>query len=947
MNQEEFIRQVLAVKTPARLQKLLTAHCDQFNPPVANALKERVDEVNRADPRQALELAEVGLRAAEICSNVNAQAWMMWARAHAQMQLEDYQAGLASCDAALQILQYSGDAHTAAQVQVSRLFALVNLGQEEHVVQLVNSIRSTLEQYDDQHTLARLDMNVGIAYDNTDRHRQALRCFESAAERFEILQKPLEVLRARINSAIALENLDLYDDAIAVYTEIRPALVMLDKPMVLARNDFNMAVLHFWLGDYARALDEFGTARRVFSELDVPAEMDQVDLYRAMLYLELNLFTDVIDVCSKVERRAQERGIVRDVVLAKRLAALARGYRRWPGDWHAAIALFGEARALVAARDTSLQQAQIDLDIALLWLESELPAQALSLAQRAVSSFSEQGLLVKQARAYIVCGRCLLNLGRPAGAKERFHTALAIVDNLSLIHLAFHCHHGLGQIAEALHDHAVARQYYDLAIDSIERLRERILVDDFRASFLKDKLQVYADAAHLCLKDGDVDSAFGYVERAKARVLLDLIAASTPSIPHAESEATAAIGQRLREIERRWNGLHRRQLPDPRELQDGERVVDAGKVSPELQSNLINLERQMVILRRELQVLSPILSGLRGETTIELANLQRQLEDETTLLEYFVERDRIVAFVVGKHWCRFRVLEAQPNKVTDTVRELLTDLQAYQPKWDSSITKRLRLLYDYLLEPVRSLLNTQRLVLVPHGSLYHVPFSALHDGDQSMVEVFECSYAPSATVSALCRRRASSGTQDVIIAFSDDGRLPGTLQEAAQISAVLPNAVVLCEDAATIDGLNRLCSQARTLHLATHGRFRGNNPLFSTLQLADADLTVGQVYDLRLGASLVVLSACETGLSHLQGSDIIGLSGAFLYAGSASLVVSLWRTQDESTVRLMQVFYRHLARGQTKAAALRAAQMELIGSGEFCAPFYWAPFVLYGDTGVL
>jgi CHAT domain-containing protein len=135
--------------------------------------------------------------------------------------------------------------------------------------------------------------------------------------------------------------------------------------------------------------------------------------------------------------------------------------------------------------------------------------------------------------------------------------------------------------------------------------------------------------------------------------------------------------------------------------------------------------------------------------------------------------------------------------------------------------------------------------------------------------------------------------------------------------------------------------------LATHGYFRGDNPLFSRLQLAGEGLTVSQVYDRPMQASLVTLSACETGLNQLRGSDLIGLTGAFLYAGAASLVVSLWQVQDESTAQLMQKFYQQLSQGLSKAAALRAAQLELLASEQFGAPFYWAPFVLYGDTGVL
>jgi hypothetical protein len=102
MDQKQLAREILAVKDPACLQGLLVCHGDQFGATAARALKERVDEVNRADPRQALALAEAGLLASEIGSDPIARAWMLWARAHTQMQLEDYQSGLVSCDAALE-----------------------------------------------------------------------------------------------------------------------------------------------------------------------------------------------------------------------------------------------------------------------------------------------------------------------------------------------------------------------------------------------------------------------------------------------------------------------------------------------------------------------------------------------------------------------------------------------------------------------------------------------------------------------------------------------------------------------------------------------------------------------------------------------------------------------------------------------------------------------------
>jgi len=153
---------------------------------------------------------------------------------------------------------------------------------------------------------------------------------------------------------------------------------------------------------------------------------------------------------------------------------------------------------------------------------------------------------------------------------------------------------------------------------------------------------------------------------------------------------------------------------------------------------------------------------------------------------------------------------------------------------------------------------------------------------------------------------------------------------------------VFTEDEATEVRLREYGPACGLLHLATHGAFRADNPLFSWLRLADARLTVRDIYSLRLPrASLVTLSACETGLGGLRGGDVLGLSQSFLAAGARSLLLSLWAVDDVSTAQLMASFYRRLAAGQTKVAALREAQQEM--RERYPHPFYWAGFVLVGE----
>ncbi len=140
------------------------------------------------------------------------------------------------------------------------------------------------------------------------------------------------------------------------------------------------------------------------------------------------------------------------------------------------------------------------------------------------------------------------------------------------------------------------------------------------------------------------------------------------------------------------------------------------------------------------------------------------------------------------------------------------------------------------------------------------------------------------------------------------------------------------------------------LHFATHGFVDEDNPALSGLLLAadttsaeDGILYAGEIYNLGLKADLVTLSACETGLGKLAaGEGVIGLTRAFLYAGAANLIVSLWQVADESTSELMIHFYGNLLTGQTKSAALQAAKNKLLESAQYADPYYWSPFVLIG-----
>jgi len=253
----------------------------------------------------------------------------------------------------------------------------------------------------------------------------------------------------------------------------------------------------------------------------------------------------------------------------------------------------------------------------------------------------------------------------------------------------------------------------------------------------------------------------------------------------------------------------------------------------------------------------------------------------------------------------------------------------------------LQKLYEELLKRIMLLVGDKDLVIIPAGVLNYVPFHGLFDGEHYVIESREIIYAPSAAVwKKLNSRRPRPVTNALLMAYADE-RIPLADSEVALLSKMLPNAVRFAGKQATFDSFQKYSPHFDLIHLACHGQFQADNPMFSSLHLADGWVTVRDVCARRLNAQLVTLSACETGLNKISaGDEILGLARGFLSAGARSLLLSLWTVNDAATTRLMTDFYANLQRGETIAASLRVAQTNLIKRGEH--PYFWSPFLVIG-----
>ena len=240
-----------------------------------------------------------------------------------------------------------------------------------------------------------------------------------------------------------------------------------------------------------------------------------------------------------------------------------------------------------------------------------------------------------------------------------------------------------------------------------------------------------------------------------------------------------------------------------------------------------------------------------------------------------------------------------------------------------------------------ALQGAQHVTVLPHRKLHYLPFAALHDGQGWLAGRLVLGYAPSLAVWRSFRPWRLPARARVVAAGVGGEHLPHVAAELDAVRRVCgAGTQVLADDDATADALRAALPGVHGVHLACHGEFRADSPYFSHLSLADGPLTLRDASTLPLADSLVVLSACETGVNQVSaGDEVIGLVRGFLLAGASGVLSTLWTVDDQTTAELMSTFYSRLRRGLSPAAALAAAQRELMVRQPH--PYYWAPFTVH------
>ena len=514
--------------------------------------------------------------------------------------------------------------------------------------------------------------------------------------------------------------------------------------------------------------------------------------------------------------------------------------------------------------------------------------------------------------------------------------------------------HNIGMVYDAQGQYEEALDCYEQAMSTFEAIRATAGSEQARAAFIAQHIDLYHRAAALYHQLGRDDQAFLTTERGRARAFLDSLA--TGYVQLSDNEAAALLEREREAYAARQAALEalvkaRAQSPDDVAL-----IAD-------LEAQLQQAKEEYTAVVAEIEARSDRLASLipGRSSVLDLPQVQALLDDRTVLLDYWVMGNRTLAFIVTHD--TLQTVELDTGR--EELRTLVDGFRAF-PNLDVAYPGEAVTLYNALIAPLREHLTLPYLLIVPHDILHYLPFAALSDGERYLMDDYLIAYLPSASAlpfirenldhtggSPLILGNPTTADYDATASLATErdalGPLPFAEQETRAIAA-LYGVEAYVEEAATESLVREQAPESGILHIAAHGLYNPHAPLASLIALSpdeanDGWLTVGEIYGLDLwSADLVVLSACDTQVGVLSaGDELVGMTRAFFYAGTPTVVASLWSVDDQATAELMQRFHEHLQEGLGKAEALRLAQQEI--RAEHPNPYYWAAFVLSGDEG--
>jgi CHAT domain-containing protein/Tfp pilus assembly protein PilF len=857
-----------------------------------------------------------------------------------------------------------------------QLLGRANYDQAKEIFELAVEIA---EQGGDGKTMAWAIRGIGDVYRLRSDYARALEQFQKSLKISEDLGDKEGIARTLNNIGVVHTFQGDYAGALEQVQKSLKISEELGNKGIMARALASIGNIHYMQGNFTGALEQYQKNLKIFAELG-----DEVALSKTLnnigeTYRMQGNFAEALEQYRKSLKISEEIGNRAD--FSNTLSNIGLIYSM-QGDYAGALEQY---RKSLEIQSEIGDRSGISVALNNIGVVHNLQgdyAGALEQFHKSLEIKEEIGDRLGISDTLNSIGEVLQAQGNPTQALQFAERALDLAQSLGNPELLQQAFTTEGNAYVALGKPGRARQSFDAAIASLETQRAQIAGgEQEQQTFFASRISPYYAMVELLIAQNDPDGALNYAERAKARVLLDVLSNGRVNI-------TKAMTVEEQEQERHLSGqlvafnsqIYREKLrphPDPTRL-------------AALEDQLRRARLDFEDFQLNLYAAHPELKARRGEAPpLRLEEVGALLPDaDTALLEFVVADQRTYLFVLtrsGAVGASVFPLEIKQQDLADRVERFRQMLSTS----DNRFRKPARELYDLLIKPAAARLQGKtRLLIVPDGALWELPFQVLQTPrNRYLIDDHTISYAPSLTVlremiKAHRMKEARSLAAPKLLAMGNPalGDQPLARVEAASMAVAfdpLPeaerqvralarvygpaNSQIYVGPAASEEQFKSRAKDYDILHLATHGILDDRSPMYSHLLLAptpgptqeDGVLEARELMNLELRADLVVLSACETARGRVsRGEGMIGLTWALFVAGAPTTVVSQWKVRSDSTAQLMIEFHRRLrsdpahppgsARPNSVAEALRAAALKLKRDSRYQHPFYWAGFVVVG-----
>jgi CHAT domain-containing protein/Tfp pilus assembly protein PilF len=814
------------------------------------------------------------------------------------------------------------------------------------------------------------------------RQSEALKAYGLALSIAERIGDEAGIAAARNNIGLVYLSQGDYETALTYLRESLRLHQAQGNKLLIAQTMNSIGSAYKFQGDYRSALEHSDKSLKLNEEVGNKAGIVLSLNQLGGIYKDQGNYELALDYHQRALRLSEESG--NKIGIADSLHEI--------GSIHLLQGNFSEALVYLQRNVELLEALQHKAGIAYLlgnmglvhYRQGDYPS-ALKLFQKTLELSESVGDKRGVAMTFYHFASVYYSSGDYSRSLEYAERTAEVADQMGHRELFWRGRSAAGKASRALGQYAPARLAFEEAIATVESLRSQIAGgEQEQQRFFENKISPYHSMVELLVGQNKIGEALAYAERAKARVLLDVLQSGKGDITKAMTAQERERERRLRSEQVSFNSQVSREslVPQPEQTR-----------LAALKARLQKARLEYEAFQTSLYAAHPELRVQRGEAKpVTLEEIAGLLPDaQSALLEYVVTDEKTYLFVMSKgdgskHGAvnlKSFTLPIKRKDLTDQVAAFRQQLAKHDLTFRPPASK----LYELLLKPAQAeLQGKQTLVIVPDGALWELPFQALLDAQgRYLIEDHTLSYAPSLTVlremAKLRRQRKGGGassksllamgnpelgkeTVERVNLVHRDERLeplPEAEREVkilAQLYGAARSQVYVGAEARE-DRVKAEAGRFGVMHLATHGILNDASPMYSQVVLAqsardaseDGLLEAWEITKLDLKADLVVLSACETGRGRVgAGEGIIGLTWALFVAGSPTTVVSQWKVESASSTRLMLEFHRNLLSKTKKsqvstAKALQEAAVKMLRSADYRHPFYWAGFVVVGDGG--